>query len=262
MSEFTEQRVVLTLPGMNCVEKRSVVFASRDSVDLILDAYYPATSDQAHPAVVFVSGYPDPGFERAVGCRFKDLGFYVSWAHLVACSDMVAITYENLDPVPDANTVIDYVAGHAAQLNIDPGRIGIWGSSGNGPTALSLLAGSAVQARCAALSYSYLMDLDGDTTITDAAAQWGFADPLHGASFSDLQPVPLMLLRAGLDEMPGLNRSLDRFVGKALEDNYPVTLINHAQGQHAFDQTDDSALSRRYVRSTLKFLRQNLGLEE
>src|SRR5437773_7130935 len=55
--------------------------------------------------------------------------------------------------------------------------------------------------------------------------------------------VPLFIARAGRDEMPGLNETLDRFAAKALDRNLPITMVNHANGPHAFDLVDDSDMS-------------------
>ena len=68
----------------------------------------------------------------------------------------------------------------------------------------------------------------------------------------------LFIARAGRDETPGLNETLDRFVRKALERNLPLTLVNHPEGPHAFDLMHDSEASREAIRATLGFLQFQL----
>jgi acetyl esterase/lipase len=72
----------------------------------------------------------------------------------------------------------------------------------------------------------------------------------------DLPPhSALFIARAGLDETPGLNDALDRFVAHALRRNLPVTLKNLPQAPHAFDLLHDRDTSREAVREALGFLR-------
>jgi acetyl esterase/lipase len=68
----------------------------------------------------------------------------------------------------------------------------------------------------------------------------------------------MFIARAGRDEMPHLNDSIDRFVEKALEANLPITLVNHPEGPHAFDLFDDSEASRNVIEQLLGFLRLHL----
>ena len=51
--------------------------------------------------------------------------------------------------------------------------------------------------------------------------------------------VPLFVARAGRDEMPRLNETLDAFLTKAVARNLPITFANHPTGPHAFDLFDD-----------------------
>jgi hypothetical protein len=207
MSDLSEQRVVLELPGMKAITiQHDIPFGASESGRLSLDVYHPvASGNTVSPAVVFISGYPDPGFEKVVGCKFKEMGAYVSWAQLVACSGMVGITYENVDPQEDASAVIEFVKQNADSLGVDPARIGIWACSGNVPAALSLLANPVVELRCAVLCYGYLMDLKGYTDVADVSSQFGFVAAMAGKTIEDLREIPFLMVRAGQDEMPQLN---------------------------------------------------------
>src|SRR5688500_4181629 len=71
--------------------------------------------------------------------------------------------------------------------------------------------------------------------------------------------VPLFVVRAGRDAMPGLNQALDRFVRDALAAQMPVTLFDHPSGPHAFDLFDDSDTTRDAIERTLAFLQTELG---
>lgn len=259
-SEMARRQVVHELPGMDAVQpSRDLEFAGSDSAPLAFDLYRPRGSEaqQPLPAVVFASGYPDPGFEAVFGCRFKEMGAYVCWARLVAVSGLAAITATNREPVADLAALLRHLRREGEALGVDASRIGVWACSGNAPAALSLLMGKhAAQIRCAAFSYGYMLDLHGSTQVADAAASFGFANPCAGRSLADLPTdLPLLLVRAGRDEMPGLNESIDAFVRGACARNLPLTLINHPTAPHAFDLTDPSALTGEVIERILGFLR-------
>jgi hypothetical protein len=144
-------------------------------------------------------------------------------------------------------------------LGIDPGRIGLFACSGHVPTALWLLMeqphGSLA---CAALCYGYMLDLGESRPVAEAAAKFGFGNPAANRSVGDLPRVPILLARAGRDQLPGVNESIDGFAAEALARNLPLTLINLAEAPHAFDLFDESEASREAVRAILAFLRAHL----
>src|SRR5215210_969808 len=98
MSQDTQQehiskkRVVYRIPAMDAVNvRRDVEYRVTDAGSLTMDIYYPpgSKSESPTPAVVFVAGYPDPGFEAIVGCKFKEMGSYISWGRLMAASGLI-----------------------------------------------------------------------------------------------------------------------------------------------------------------------------
>jgi hypothetical protein len=113
--------------------------------------------------------------------------------------------------------------------------------------------------KCAVLCYPYTLDLDGSTQVADAVKLFRFVNPSAGKSVSDLPPdLPLFIARAGRDEMPGLNESLDRFLFSALSCNLPITFVNHPVAPHAFDLFHDSDVSREIIRRILGFMHHHL----
>ena len=131
------------------------------------------------------------------------------------------------------------------------------GRSGSVPLALSaLMTQDRDFLKSRRLLYGYMLDLDGAVGRRAGGATFRFTNPHAGeTSFDDLpEDLPLLIARAGQEQFPGLNDSIDRFFAKALALNRPVTLMNHAAGPHAFDLLDDSATSRRIIRQVLDFL--------
>jgi len=260
--EITTRKVLYEIPGMDSVQvRRDVPYNESDSGSLTFDIYYPPDSRTKgrDPVVVFVIGFSDIGAQAMLGCRFKEMESYISWAKLSAMSGIAAITYSTgKDPAADVQEVLRYIRQNTALLGIDKDRIGIWSCSGNVPNALSVLIQDP-EIKCAALCYGYTLDLEGAADVAAASQQFRFVNPCAGKSVADLsQTTPLFLLRAGRDETPGLNETLDRFAKAAVARNLPLTLLNHPEGTHAFDLTEDSENCREVIRNILSFLRFHL----
>jgi len=261
---ISRKTAVLRLPGMDEVRvRRDIEYKADASGALTLDLYSPAGRDDStlRPAVVSVAGYPDPGMERILGCRTKELGSSRSWGRLIAASGMVAVNYANREPVADIRSVLRHLRENGAPLGIDPRRIGLLAASGHGPLAMAALVEDNAEGalRCAALICPLLLDLDGFTAVADAARTFRFANPAAGRTVDDLpRDTALFIARAGQDSTPGLNDTLDRFITKALERNLPVTLVNLKEAPHAFDLMQDTETSREVIRAVLGFLRFQL----
>ena len=261
--QISKKVVVCRIPGMDAVKVRhDVVYRATDAGALTMDIYYPphTISGERIPAVVFVLGYSDVGFQKMLGCKQKEMGSYISWAQLAAASGLIAITYATSEPAADIYDLLRHIRQSAASLNIDENRIGVWACSGNVPNALSvLMQESSDDLKCAVLCYGYMLDLGGDTGVAEAAKTWGFVNPCSGRSLTDLpNDTPLFIVRAGQDQIPHLNEMINRFLVKALSRNLPITFTNHALASHAFDVLDDSETSREIVRQLLAFMRFHL----
>lgn len=253
MTDAATQRVVLTLPGMDQVRvEKDIAYSERDGESLHLDLYRPEKAAAATGTVVFVSGYPGPGFKRMTGTTFREMGAYISWAELVATRGMTAITYDNVDPLEDGQAVMGFLADNASDLGIDRERIGIWSSSGNVPVALSLMTRPGP--RCAALCYGYTMDLDGTDRIRNMSGQFRFVNGMAGRSFDELREIPTLIVRAGRDEIPDLLDTLDQFIDHAQEEGFPLTVIDYEEGVHAFDLSDTSEASKNAIHQIVDYL--------
>lgn len=259
---IARKTVVCRIPGMeDVIVRRDLAYPSSDTATLTMDLYLPRTSraGELRPAVISVAGYPDPGMERIFGRPYKEWGSSSSWSRLIAASGMVAVTYSNRDPDPDLRALLDHLRRNGAAHGIDSGRLGLFASSGHGPLALSALMESAPPLRCAVLICPLLLDLDGFTAVADAARTFRFVNPSSGRTVDDLpRDTALFVARAGEDRTPGLNETLDRFVGAALGRNLDLTLVNHARAPHAFDLMHESEASRQVILEALRFLRFHL----
>lgn len=258
---FTKTPVVFKMNGTDRVAVQAdIQCGAADGGPLPMDFYLPPDikDGERRAAVVIVEGYPDPGFEKMFGMKFKQLAAVTSWGRLIAASGLVAVAYANREPVADLDAVLDHVENNLGSLGVDGARIGIFATSGHGPLALSVLMRRR-SLKCAALLYPMTLDLDGGTGIAGAAKMFRFANPTAGNSVDDLPAAtPLFIAKAGKDEMPGLNEALDLFTAKAIARNLPLTFISHPGGPHAFDLYLDDQTSSAIVRSALAFLQSHL----
>lgn len=254
-TDFTSMQLVHTIDGAaDIAVERDHVYTT-DQGPLGFDLYRPPHATTPSPALVFVSGLPDPGVVAMLGKPLKDWTSYVGWARMVAASGIAGIAYTNREPA-DIAALLRHLRANAGPLGIDPARIGVWACSGNVPTALGSIARERLA--CAALLYGYMLDLDGSTSVADAAAQFYFAVP--PVSLDDLpREMPMLLVRAGRDTTPGLDATLQRFVAAARARQLPVTLIDHAEAPHAFDLVDDTPATHAVIEQVLAFLRHALA---
>jgi acetyl esterase/lipase len=258
---ISRKRAVYTIAGMErAVVRKDVVYRTTDDGPLTMDLYVPADAPRGTqlPTVVLVTGYNDVGYEKRLGVKFKEMALAVSWGQLIAASGLTAIAYTNREPAADLAALLQHVREQAAPLGIDADRVGLWACSGNVPLALAALIADT-SLRCAVLLYGFMLDLDGTTGVAEAAGMFRFTNPNAGKTMEDLpETLPLFIVRAGLEQFPHLNESIDRCFAKALTLNRPVTLVNHATGPHSFDLLDDSETSRLIIRQVLDFLTSEL----
>jgi hypothetical protein len=264
VEQIRNRTVEYRVPGMDAVSvRRDVECRTAAGEPVQLDLYYPPHQESRAglPVLVFVMGYPDAGMKAILGCSAKEIGQYTSWARLAAASGMVGVTYSADEPASGTLAVLRHLRDNARALNLDASRIGIWSCSGNVPNALGLLMSEAPGSiRCAVLCYGLMLDLDGSTFVAEAQKMWRFVMPAAGKSIADLPTgLPLFIVRAGKDEFPHLNDTIDRFVASALALDLPITVANHRGAPHGFDAILDDEPTREIIRQMLAFLRFHLG---
>jgi dienelactone hydrolase len=254
LAEIKKKKVVYSIPGMDDVRVVSTAYDTGHE-DLAMDIYYPPGTSGTPPVVVVPFGYPDPSG------RIRQYGPMTSWARLIAASGMATVIYGTNECAENVHAVVKHLRANADALRLDGERLGLWATSASVSVALSALMRDP-SFKCAALLYGYTMDLDGSPAVAAMAREYQFTDACAGKSVDDLPDnVPMLFIRAGREQFPGLNEALDRVVAKAVARNLPVTFVNHATGTHGFDLDDDSETSRRMIRQVLSFLQSHLGLE-
>ncbi len=257
------KNVVYQISGMeSVVVRRDETYRAADAAPLTMDLYYPpnVSSGVRLPAVIVVLGYR-PKTPNPLGCAFKEMEWSVGWGKLIAASGLATIFYTTREPDADLRALLHHIRTSAAPLGIDEDRIGLFATSGNAPLALSRsMQAEHEHLRCTALMYPWTLDLGDATAVAEAATHWGFVTAAAGTSVGDLpRDLPLFIVRAGRDEFPQLNETMDRFVAESLARNLPLTVVNHADAPHAFDLVHDSEATREIIRQVLRFMQFHLN---
>jgi hypothetical protein len=254
LAEIARKKVVFRLPDMDAVAvRRDIAYRTTADGSLLMDVYSPPGAGARAPVVVIVLGYPDP----QSGIRMY--GPITSWARLIAASGMTAVIYGSSTPAEDIHAVLGYLRENAGSLDIDEQRIGLFAMSANAPVALGALIRDDTL-KCAVLLCGYTFDVEGSTAFADASREYGYVNATAGRSIKELPAgVPLFVIRAGLEQFPGINAALDHFAASALALNLPLTFVNHATGVHGFECDEDSVVSRGIIQQVLAFLRLHVG---
>ena len=268
--DIFQKRVVLALPGMEQVQaRRNRIYKQVGDLELAYDVYYPLDFDEreSRPAVVFIHGEgPAEILKNA-----KDWGQYVSWGQLAAASGLVAVTFNHrssewftklYEVASDVDDLMSHIRANAAALGIDPARIGVWVCSGGTPVGLRMvLKAGANRIKCAAVYYGRtnleMMRARIKSEATDELLR-EFSPELLLRGMAGKDVPPLFMARAGRDQLPMVNETLDRFVALAIEKNAALDFLNHPEGEHAFDLLNADERSRQIIGRTLRFLRERL----
>ena len=86
----------------------------------------------------------------------------------------------------------------------------------------------------------------------------GFKTPRLSEPSTWKKDVPIMIIRAGKDNVPYINQTLASFYDNALNQNLSITLINYSNGVHGFDSIYDNEITRQIIKNTLEFWKFNL----
>jgi acetyl esterase/lipase len=269
MAEIVNMPVVYKVPGMERVKVRQDLnYKGSDANPLLkMDVYTPPglAANERRPVVLFIHG--GTGAEN----RPKDLGIYVSWGRLVAASGMVGVTFTHrlgypkpllAEAASDVTDAINYVRANADSLNIDKDRICLVAYSAGGPMLSLAMRDAPAYVRCLVAFYAFMdiqqSDLHRQHETPEMVKKFS---PINYLATNAGKIAPLFIARAGRDQIPTMNDSIDRFIREAIDKNAAIDFANHPQGVHGFDNQNDDARSREIIRRVIDFMRTHLLLE-
>lgn len=266
---MAQERIVYSLPGMeNGLVRKDILFKTEGELALKMDLYLPddLKASESRPAVILVSG----GDASADTLRTREMGIYISYGQLLAASGFIGIVfdhrglegYSQLREVgADADDLVTYVRTHAASLGVDPERLCFWAFSSGPIYGLRTAFRTAPSAIRCAIAYYGVMTILNKKYFHYAAEEEPLLREFSPVSYVREVPAsipPLFVARAGLDRS-FLNESIDEFVQLAIDENVPITFMNHPEGLHGFDILNDDERSREIIRATLEFLKTHLN---
>lgn len=255
--EIVNAPVVYSLPGMDRVETiTDRKYSSASDANLLLDVYLPPglKAGERRPVVMFIHG------GAGSASRAKDWGIYRSWGRLAAAAGFIGVTFNHRLGYPnpelensasDVSAAIDYVRDNAASFNADPDRMCLSAYSAGGP----MLTLGFEESRPYVRQQS---QLHRDHEPVERVRRFSVIEHLNEERARSL---PMFVARAGLDEIPTMNDSIDRFISRAIAVNAHITVMNHPTGVHTFDNQNDDARSREILAAALAFLREHLDLK-
>jgi acetyl esterase/lipase len=268
--EIVNAPLVLEKPGTARVKVTTDLryHPAVNDANLLMDVYSPldVKPGERRPVLMFVHG--GAGSES----RPKDWGIYKGWGRLAGASGLVGVTFTHRLNFPkpllaesggDVAAAIDYVRANAAKLGADPDRICLAAYSAGGPLLTLAYEEKRPYIRCVVAVYAFLdiqqSSLHRDNEPAERVKQYSMIEHLGEKRAKEL---PMLIARAGLDAIPTMNDSIDRFIARAIRENANVTVMNHPAGVHGFDNQNDDDRSREIMEFLLTFARRHLQVKD
>ncbi len=267
MREIVMMPVVYRVAGMDKVKVKSdLKYTDVNNPNLLMDVYSPPNlaKGEKRPAVIFIHG--GAGAENTP----KDWGVYTSWGRLVGTSGLIGVNFTHRltgqktsleDGASDLATAINYVRTNADAFYIDKDRICLAAYSAAGALLAPAMRDKPEYVRCLVAFYAF-MDISQSGNLFAASeskeALQKFS-PINYLTKDADKIAPLFIARAGLDQIPTLDDSIDRFTREALSKNISLTITNHPAGVHGFDNQTDDDRSREIIQSTIAFIKRHLN---
>lgn len=193
---------------------------------VLADIYTPA-DDRPRPTIIFIHGGPVPN-----GAGPKKMQMFRDYGALAAGAGFTAMTFNHRffgdavgQAASDVAAAIDFAC---LQPEVDAERIVLWAFSGGAPF----------------LKFGF-----NRPNVRAVVSYYGVLTGLHPEHCP-----PMFIARAGKD-FETLNATVEEFVVEALRCNVELELMNHPDGEHAFDIRNDDDRSRAIIRRTFEFCR-------
>src|SRR5438874_3938310 len=267
MTKEVMMPVVLKVPGMDKVKVvENLKYTKSDDPNVLMDVYVPPdlSENEKRPVVIFLHGGGKTDYTP------KDWGVYTSWGRLVAASGFVGVTFTHRLEYPTASLekaavdvldAVKYVRANADKYHVDKDRVCLIAYSAGGPLLTLAMRGDIPFVRCLVGFYAFMDIQQSDYQKTEKPETVKSFSPITYLQTDANKIPPMFIARAGHDEVATMLDSIDRFVADALSKDIALTLVNHPQGVHGFDNQNDDERSREIIRTAIEFIRLHLGNE-
>jgi len=265
MREIVMMPVVYKIAEMDKVKvKSNLKYTDVNNPNLLMDVYsLPALKARRRPAVIFIHG--------SAGAEYtpKDWGVYASWGKLAGAAGFVGVIFTHRltgqktslqDAERDLAAAINYVRANADSLDVDKNRICLVAYSAGGVLLSSAMRDKPAHVKCLVNFYG-LMDTQQNGNLfaaNESAEMLKKFSPINYLAAEANRIAPMFIARAGLDTIPTLNDSIDRFTREAFSKNVSLTVVNHPNGVHGFDNQTDDERSREIIQSAIAFMQTHL----
>ncbi|MEJ7701133.1 MAG: alpha/beta hydrolase [Pyrinomonadaceae bacterium] len=267
MREIVMLPVVYRVAGMDKVKVKSdLKYTDVNNPNLLMDVYSPPNPVKGKklPAVIFIHG--GAGAENTP----KDWGVYTSWGRLVGASGLIGVNFTHRltgqktsleEAEGDLAAAINYVRANADSLNIDKDRICLAAYSAAGALLAPAMRDKPGYVRCLVNFYAFMdIQQSGNLfTVNESKENLQKFSPINYLAKDSDKIAPIFIARAGLDQVPTIDDSIDRFVREALAKNVALTVANHRSGVHGFDNQTDDERSREIIQSAIAFMKSHLN---
>lgn len=256
--------VVYNVPGMDKVKVvQNLKYTKTDDANILMDVYLPPDLAKAEkrPTVIFIHGGVKTEYTP------KDWGIYTTWGRLIAASGFVGVTFTHRLEYPnkslenaanDVTEAIKYIRANAGKYNVDKDRICLIVYSAGGPMLTVAMRGDTPFVKCLVGFYAFMDIRQSDYKTTETAETLNKFSAITYLEKDAGKLPPMFIARAGLDEVPTMDDSIDRFVQKAISKNVALNFANHPNGVHSFDNQNDDERSREIIREAIEFIKIHL----
>lgn len=113
--------------------ERDIIYGKADGVELKLDIYFPKETKGKLPVTVYVHGGGWQNGDKSFGAGAIAIGDLVKRGYLVVSINYrLAPAHKFPAQIEDVKCAIRFLRAHARDYNLDPKRVGVWGSSAGG----------------------------------------------------------------------------------------------------------------------------------
>lgn len=224
---------------------RNLNYASNKSTFTTLDIYSSKHSKSASalPVVLLVHGGP---VSPNIAVKPKDWRIYTDYGRLLASKGIITVVInhrihdeENIvQSRNDVLTAIHFIKQNANRHRIDSSAIALWMFS---------LGGA---------HHDYFAH-HHDRSIKALITFYGMLSQVKQTSDSAQYCPAQLIVRCGLDKSELLTVA-DAYIAKAMLLNYPIEIINHRNGVHAFDIFQRSEETKAIIDKAIAFLEAHL----